>query len=77
VPGALLASWSIILVVSIPLSAVIALVAGRWGLLKVKAAHTGLWQSLTGVIIGLLNILAIIYLILVIYALRKSGIWGG
>jgi hypothetical protein len=72
VPNVLLSSRSIILLLTIPLSAGIALVAGMGGVLKVKTLGTGGWQSLTGVMIGVLNILLIIVSLIGIYAMVNA-----
>jgi hypothetical protein len=72
VPNILLTSWSLILLVTIPSSAVIALGAGILGGLKVKTMQTGGWQSLTGVIIGILNIVLITISLIGIYAMVNA-----
>jgi hypothetical protein len=56
IPGFLLSPWSTFELVTIPLSAIIALAAGIMGLLKVRVYGTGLWQSAASILVGLLNI---------------------
>ena len=59
IPGFLLSDWSVFELVTIPLSALIAIVAGIMGLRKVRVYGTGLWQSGVSILVGLLNILLI------------------
>ena len=72
IPNVLLTSWSIIFLAALPLSAGIALVAGITGLSKVRALGTGLWQSLIGVIIGILNIVWIVFSLIGTYAVVNA-----
>ena len=60
IPGFLLSSWSAFELVTIPLSGLIALVAGILGLLsKVKTDERGAGQCVIGIFVGVLNILLI------------------
>jgi hypothetical protein len=75
IPGFLVSNWSAFVVVTIPLSAMIALLAGIIGLLKVVKYGTGVWPSVTGIIEGILNVLLIGILLVVIYGLANSNFW--
>ena len=67
-------SWSAI--VTIPLSAVLALVAGIMGLVsKAKLDERGVGQCVIGIFVGGVNALVICLLIVVIYGLANSNIW--
>ena len=59
IPNFLLSPWSSFELVTIPLSAMIALVAGIMGARRVSVYGAGLWQCLIGIIIGVLNIVLI------------------
>jgi hypothetical protein len=71
-PNVLLTSWPVICLAAISLSAGSALVAGIIGLFRVRALGTGLWQSLTGVIIGFLNAVWIVFSLIGIYAMVNA-----
>ena len=75
VPNILDSPWSIPFLVAILLSAVIALGAGMWGMLKVQPSEKAVGRSLFGVIIGGINMILIILSIIAIYGLANSGIW--
>ena len=73
IPGFLLSAWSFFVIVTIPLSAMIALVAGIVGLVrKEKMAERGVGQCVIGMFIGILNVLVIGLVLVVIYALANS-----
>ena len=60
IPGFLLSPWSTFELVTIPLSALLALVAGIMGLVsKVKMDERGAGQCVIGIFVGILNILLI------------------
>ena len=60
IPGFLQSSWSAFEIVTIPLSALIALGAGSIGLLsKVKMYARGAGQCVIGIFLGVLNVLLI------------------
>jgi hypothetical protein len=59
IPNFLLSPWSSFELVTIPLSAMIALVAGIIGMLRLRVYGAGHWQSLIGITIGVLNIVMI------------------
>ena len=59
IPNFLLSPWSSFELVTIPLSAMIALVAGIMGMVRVSIYGIGHWQSLIGISMGVLNIVLI------------------
>lgn len=69
IPGFLLTPWSYILVATVPLGAIIAFVAGIVGIRRVKIYGSGTWQSVTGIVVGSLNLPLIGIMLLGIYAM--------
>jgi hypothetical protein len=73
IPGFLLSAWSVFVAVIIPLSAMIALVAGIVGLVrKGKMDKRGVGQCVIGIFVGILNVLVIGLVLMVIYAMANS-----
>lgn len=76
IPGFLnsLLSWSAI--VAIPLSTLIALVAGIMGLMsKGKLEERGAGQCVIGIFVGVVNALVIYLVLVVIYGMANSDFW--
>ena len=70
IPGFLNSSWSFFELVSIPLSALVALVAGIMGLVsKSKIDGRGVGQCVIGVSVGVFNIVLIVLVIIGIHAM--------
>lgn len=56
IPGFLLTPLSTVLIVTVPFGAIIAFVAGIVGMHRVERYGTGTWQSITGIVVGSLNL---------------------
>jgi hypothetical protein len=67
-------SWSVI--VTIPLSTLLALAAGIMGLVrKAKLDQRGAGQCVIGIFVGVVNTLVIGLVLVVIYGMANSNIW--
>lgn len=76
IPGFLNSPLSLSAIVTIPLSTLIALVAGIMGLVnKGKLDERGAGQCVIGIFVGGLNALVICLVIVVIYGMANSNFW--
>lgn len=73
IPGFLQSLWSWPVVVAIPLSGLLALVAGIMGLVnKTKLAEKGAGKCVIGILVGVVNVLVVGLVIAVIYGMANS-----
>ena len=76
IPGLLSSPFGWFVVVAIPLSALIALVAGIMGLVsKMKLEERAVGQYVIAIFVGAANALVICLVIMVIYGMANSNFW--
>ena len=72
IPGFLQSIWSISLMVTIPLSTIIAVIAGTIGAYQEKASGKGAWKSFAGIFVGMLSLIMIVISLIGIYAMVNA-----
>lgn len=72
IPNFLDTAWSLISLLGIPVTTVIALGAGIWGLLKGKASEREVGRSFFGIIVGGINVILIILSLIGIYGMVNA-----
>ena len=69
IPNFINSVWSTFELVAIPLSTILAIVAGIMGMRQTSIHDTWHWKSLSAIIVGILNIVLIVLSLIGIYAM--------